>query len=293
MLPTLIKLLMAAAITCTVSAATSNELHNQYSAIFPSGNYNASSYRVATYLLERSEEVTEQEFRTLFSSFCAVSGSPMTPSPATRYKLSSPLVKTGSYETFDGVYPRTIVGSMYFSHLDVACEITSCKIDTKTVTTKDGAKLYHFAVIGNPCLSPEGVSQIKEQVPDLECSGDKLKEATLSDHGHVIVGMFHENGVPGHSTRFDKIVKFPKTKRFELYCANPSAESGLWNGVQNKSGVGDSFRKIALITPVSLIDDEPENEEGTAVSSDSRVEEVPTPFMCLCMFLISLSYMLQ
>merc|ERR1719428_2080217 len=93
------------------------------------------------------------------------------------------------------------------------CEIMNIKVDTKTVTTKDGPKQYHFAVIGNPCLSPEGLSEtwqdpmsgtktsLQEQVPDLKCSGDTLTGATLSDHGHIIIGMFHENGTPAHATR--------------------------------------------------------------------------------------------
>merc|ERR1712050_380499 len=69
-------------------------------------------------------------------------------------------------------------------------------VDTKSVRTVDGEKAYQFAVIGNPCKTPDAIPR---QAPDVNCEGSQLTKATISDHGYVIIGMLFEAGVPEHS----------------------------------------------------------------------------------------------
>jgi len=247
MVSEIMKLLLAASsIIACAALETPDELHNKYYTIFPSGNRNAASHRWATYVLERSEEMTDATFRNLFSSFCSVSGSPVYASPAKRWKMTLPLV--GKDES--------VTGMMYFCCAPCVCDTQEfIKVDTKTITTKDGPKQYHFTVIGNPCLRSEALSEqwqdafsgqlttLQQAAPDVKCSGYDLEKATLSDHGHIIIGMFFETDVSGHSTTD---VGFNDSGEAKGYC-----KSRADNGYQ--SGMGEIFRKVALITPVSQV----------------------------------------
>merc|ERR1712232_584187 len=103
---------------------------------------NAASHRWATYVFEHSQEMTDATFRTMFASFCAVSGSPVAVSPHKRWKMTLPMV-TGGETT----------GMMYFCCSPCVCDTWDfISVDTKTITTKDGPKQYHFTVLGNPCF---------------------------------------------------------------------------------------------------------------------------------------------
>ena len=124
---------------------TPQDLHREYSAIFHHGNRNAASHRWTTFLLERSAQMTEQRLELMFSGFCAVSGSPVRPVDYNRYRLTLPLVGGGR---------RT--GYMHYCCWPCVCDTQDfIRIDTKNVTTADGTRQYHFAVLGNPCDHPE------------------------------------------------------------------------------------------------------------------------------------------
>lgn len=244
MLSGLFKLLITAFVTLSAALQTPDDLHNQYYTIFPSGNRNAASHRWATYVLERSHEMTEVTFRNVMSGFCAVSGSPVYPSEQKRWKMYLPLVGTG----------QNVTGMLYFCCAPCVCDTQELiKIDTKTITTADGPKQYHFTVIGNPCLNAEALTQkwqdpfsgqevtLQQTAPDVQCSGDKLERATLSDNGYIIIGMFFESDTPNHAT---SDLGFSDSKDAQGYCQQ-RAENGY------ASGMGQIFRKVALITPVS------------------------------------------
>merc|ERR1712185_243092 len=78
---------------------------------------------------------------------------------------------------------------------------------TKNVTTADGIKQYHFAVIGNPCDHPEELTKpfiqpfgqrhttIAQDAREVRCKDGELLGATLSDHGYIIINMFFETGI--------------------------------------------------------------------------------------------------
>eukprot|EP00746_Dinoflagellata_sp_MGD_P141759 gnl/MRDRNA2_/MRDRNA2_74818_c0_seq3.p1 gnl/MRDRNA2_/MRDRNA2_74818_c0~~gnl/MRDRNA2_/MRDRNA2_74818_c0_seq3.p1 ORF type:complete len:368 (-),score=63.45 gnl/MRDRNA2_/MRDRNA2_74818_c0_seq3:384-1487(-) len=238
------KILVAASITACAALETPDELHKEYYTIFPNGNRNAASHRWATYVLERSTDMTDATLRNLFASFCAVSGSPVRASPQKRWKMTLPLVGKD----------QAITGMMYFCCSPCVCDTKEfIKVDTKTITTKDGPKQYYFTVIGNPCLHPEALTQewqdsfdgrmvtLQQKAPDVKCSGDELEKAMRSDHGHIIIGMFFEEDTPNHAT---SDLGFSDSKDAQGYCQQRAD-----NGYQ--SGMGQIFRKVALITPVS------------------------------------------
>lgn len=300
MLSEIMKFLVAASITVCAALETPDELHNQYYTIFPSGNRNAASHRWATYVLERSEAMPDATLRNLFSSFCSVSGSPVYPSPAKRWKMTLPQVGKD----------QPITGMMYFCCSPCVCDTQEfIKVDTKTITTKDGPKQYYFTVIGNPCMHSSALREswqdpfsgttvtLQQTAPDVKCSGYDLEKATLSDHGNIIIGMFFETGASGHSTSDEG---FNDSAEAKGYC-----EQRAQNGYQ--SGMGEIFRKVALITPVGEVKQELNStaaapaedytnvasndiDEGTAnpstpdIASSGRYEE-PSRALCICCLL--------
>lgn len=246
MLSGIVKFLLVASITVRAALQTPQDLHQKYYDIFPSGNRNAASHRWATYLLDRSEEMDEATFRSMFSSFCAVSGSPVTPFPGKRWKM-----------TLKQVTGEDMIGMMYFCCAPCVCDTQDMiQVDTKTITTKDGPKQYHFVVIGNPCLHTEALTQkwvdpfsgvetsLARSAPDVRCSATVLEKATLSDHGHIILSMFFEENSPGHATAGGE--GFQDSKELEGYCKR-RAEDGY------ASGMGEIFRKVALISPLGNV----------------------------------------
>jgi hypothetical protein len=244
MLSGFLKMLIASMITLSAALETADDLHNQYYTIFPSGNRNAASHRWATYVLERSGEMTDPTFRNVMSGFCAVSGSPVYASSAKRWKMTLPLVGTG----------EEVTGMMYFCCAPCVCDTQELiKLDTKTITTADGPKKYYFTVIGNPCLGADALEEkwqdpfsgqevtLQQTAPDVKCSGTDLEKATISDNGYIIIGMFFESDTPNHAT---SDLGFNDSGDAKGYC-----EERAKNGYQ--SGMGEIFRKVALITPMS------------------------------------------
>merc|ERR1719163_212526 len=82
------------------AAATSNEwtpskLHSQYSAIFKTGNRNAASHLWFSFVSQHSKTMSQDTFLQVSASFCAISGSPVSPASSRIYKTSLPLVTGG------------------------------------------------------------------------------------------------------------------------------------------------------------------------------------------------------
>ena len=106
----------------------------EYNNIFRFGNRNAASHLWSAFLLERAPTMTYERFELIMSGYCAISGSPVTPSDYTRYQLTLPLVS--------GTGTRT--GYMYYCCWPCVCDTQDfIRVDTKNVTTASGTRQYH------------------------------------------------------------------------------------------------------------------------------------------------------
>eukprot|EP00966_Prymnesium_polylepis_P007046 162511-Prymnesium_polylepis.1 len=110
----------------TASRADVRDLHREYGNVFKVGNRNAASHLWSSFILERAPTMTHERFELMASGYCAISGSPVTPSDYTRYQLTLPLVS--------GKGSRT--GYMYYCCWPCVCDTQDfIRVDTKNVTT--------------------------------------------------------------------------------------------------------------------------------------------------------------
>ena len=239
---------------------TLGDLRSEYQNIFRYGNRNAASHRWASFLLDRAEHIPEQKLVELFGGFCAVSGSPVQPGDYKRYRLSLPLAGGGG---------RTRAGFMYYCCWPCVCDTQDfIRADTKTIETKDGHVVKHFAVIGDPCRYEHKLDEpfvqpfdgrtttLRRDAAEVRCTADgRLEGATLSDNGHVIIGMFFdapEDSVddgqrpqPGRMRHLSGF-SFQDEAEFEPSCTDRAA-----NGYN--SGMGEIFRRVAQINPIDTV----------------------------------------
>ena len=231
------------------------ELHQRYSEIFRYGNRNAASHLWTSYILDRAAVTPAAQLELLFSGFCAVSGSPVYPSDYKRYRLRLKHAVTGVDE----------VGFMYYCCWPCVCDTWDfIKVDTLTVHTADGPKVYRFAVIGDPCLNEQQLdvpfiqpfdgrtTTLRRDAPEVRCENGRLIGATRTDHGFIAISMFfdapseeeEDRGVwqPGRVVQRDGHV-FQDDVEYSDMCSQRAA-----NGYD--SGMGEIFRKVAAITPV-------------------------------------------
>ena len=238
------------------------DLHREYGRIFRHGNRNAASHLWASFLLDRAAGMTHERFVDLFKGFCAVSGSPVTPSDYKRYRLTLPHV-VGGLES----------GIMYYCCWPCVCDTQDfIRIDTLNVTTLDGMRQYRFAVLGNPCSRPEmldaeflqpfdgRMTTLRREAPEVRCDGPGPPiGATVSDHGYTIMSMFFDvpdaerdttmtstvaagEPSPGRMTERGEVA-FQDEYEFGEMCRDRAA-----NGYN--SGMGEIFRKVAAISPI-------------------------------------------
>ena len=236
------------------------ELHQRYSEIFRYGNRNAASHLWTSYILDRASVTPAAQIESLFSGFCAVSGSPVYPSDYKRYRLRLKHAVTGVDE----------VGFMYYCCWPCVCDTWDfIKVDTLTVNTADsGPKAYRFAVIGDPCRNEEQLdvpfvqpfdgrtTTLRRDAPEVRCENGQLIGATRTDHGFVAISMFFDaptdeeadRGVwqPGRITRSGGHV-FQDDVEYSDMCTERAS-----NGYN--SGMGEIFRRVAAITPISTED---------------------------------------
>ena len=235
------------------------ELHQRYSEIFRYGNRNAASHLWTSYILDRAAVTPAAQIELLFSGFCAVSGSPVYPSDYKRYRLRLKHAVTGVDE----------VGFMYYCCWPCVCDTWDfIKVDTLTVNTADGPKAYRFAVIGDPCRNEEQLdvpfvqpfdgrtTTLRRDAPEVRCENGQLIGATRTDHGFVAISMFFDaptdeeadRGVwqPGRITRSGGHV-FQDDVEYSDMCSERAS-----NGYN--SGMGEIFRRVAAITPISTED---------------------------------------
>merc|ERR1712032_1227206 len=125
--------------------STIRDLRAEYGNIFRRGNRNAASHLWSSFLLQRSKQMTPERLETLFTGFCAVSGSPVSPNPYSRYKM-----------VLDRVDGTEVTGFTYYCCWPCVCDTQDfIRVDTLTVPTAEGPKQYQFLVIGDPCLDPQ------------------------------------------------------------------------------------------------------------------------------------------
>jgi len=224
---------------------TIGDLWDEYSNIFPNNNRNAASHRWANFILERSAGLEVKVIEQLFRGFCAVSGSPVTPSTGKRYKYSLPKVAGGSLNGF-----------VYHCCSPCVCDTQEfIRVDTKTVQTAAGPRKFNFQVVGNPCSSPlfnatykalwqdpfnpSRKSSLAQSAPDVNCHDKNLVASVMSDNGNVIVGMlFDEEPDNFEGMQYTDVANQPQLQQF---CVERKAAG-------YNSGMGVIFAKVANIT---------------------------------------------
>jgi hypothetical protein len=236
------------------------DLHREYHNIVRVGNRNAASHLWASFLLERAPQMTWERLQFFFTGFCAVSGSPVRPSDYTRYQLTLPSVTGGE-----------IRGFMYYCCWPCVCDTNDfIRVDTMNITTAEGTRRTHVAVIGDPCKRPEalrepftqpfygrGVTTLEREAAEVRCHEGKLAGATWSDHGHPVIQLFPLSGdgavpplaaaeppTPGRMrSEPGTSLNFQDEFEYSAMCAQREA-----NGFN--SGMGEIFRRVAMISPV-------------------------------------------
>lgn len=243
---------------------TVRDLHREYGSIFKYGNRNAASHLWSAFLLDRSTQMSGKKLESLFRGFCAISGSPVNPSSYNRYRLSLPKASGGKS-----------IGYMQYCCWPCVCDTQDfIFVDTKTVETADGPRVFDFAVIGNPCNNSAKLSvpfvqpfdgrqtTLLREAPEIRCHDGELLGAPISDHGHVILSMFFDaqdvdeeagsvairsqTPQPGRISTANGI-QFQDEMEFEDMCVD-RARAGY------NSGMGEIFRKVAAISPLKSLD---------------------------------------
>eukprot|EP00940_MAST-03C_sp_MAST-3C-sp2_P001808 g1808.t1 len=239
------------------------DLHREYGNIFKYGNRNAASHLWSAFLLKRAAQFDEETFDTLFSGFCAVSGSPVRPNDYNRYKLTLPQVG-GGFAT----------GYLHYCCWPCVCDTQDfIRVDTKTYVLKDGKeRVGRFAVIGNPCNSTRALDEpfvqpfdgrtttLRREAPEVRCSasGDLLG-AVMSDRGHVIISMFFElppgevdpaSVVPSGPPQPGRISFVEGVSVQDEYEWGPTCVQRAEGGY--RSGMGEIFRRVAAIAPIPI-----------------------------------------
>jgi len=230
------------------------DLANQYSNIFKTGNRNAASHLWASFILQRAGSMPSGKLGQIFHGFCAVSGSPLPDDPRTMYKATLPKVGGG-----------TVTGVSRHCCQPCICDlIENVHVDTKTIDTADGTRTFDFLVIGDPCLKADLLAQpfadpfsgrnssLSDAAPELKCEGGKLAGAMFSDHGHPIIGMFFtdpasleavpEVSVDHHKEAAAAAVSDPTFGYGEI-CSMRKAQG-------YNSGMGLIFHLVARISPI-------------------------------------------
>jgi hypothetical protein len=251
------------------------DLHAEYRNIFRHGNRNAASHLWGKFLLDRADQMTEAKLIEMFSGFCAVSGSPVSPHHYNRYRLTLPLVGGGN-----------ATGYFHYCCWPCVCDTQDfIRVDTRTVTTLDGTREYRFGVIGNPCTKADALHKpwtdaiharpttLAQVAAEVRCDGNVLVNAPLSDHGHVIISMFFDAAnaedvvdvpTPGR-IREAGGVQYQHEGEFAAMCEDRKRHN-------YNSGMGEIFRKVAEIAPIETCASLPEPRKIEEVAgSDGKL----------------------
>jgi len=244
--------LMSSSALSQSSAPSIGDLHNNYGAIFQTGNRNAASHLWSSWILNQAKSLDTSGLTELFTGFCPVSGSPVTPSAYNTYRYSLPSLAGGH-----------AVGFIHHCCAPCVCDtLDMIHADTLTVQLADGPRKLTFAVIGDPCAHASALqtpfndpfsgssTTLGATAPEVRCDASgRLHGATFSDHGAVVIGLLPEapplgpgptEPTPGRVTTADG-VSFQDAREFAPFCTE-RASSGY------SSGMGLIFREVAKIT---------------------------------------------
>jgi len=209
---------------------TVSRLHGAYYDIFNPPNRNAASHLWVNHVLKSSKSLTKNEILNLFGAFCPVSGSPVTPAASNLYKGLK--VGRASSNVNDTV-------NVHVCCWPCICDIQAfVKTDELTVKVKSEVgddfedHIFQVLVIGDPCSKPW---KIPSSAPAVKCENGKLKDAVLSDNGHVVIGMSQPDDTYTMFTR--------DAANFKSDCDKRKA-SGY------HSGMGKIFLRVAQISPI-------------------------------------------
>lgn len=216
------------------------DLHREYGNIFRHGNRNAASHLWSSFLLDRAPFMPAKRLEKLATGYCAVSGSPVTPMPQTRYKMS--------LDHVDGSGRQ--LGFMYYCCWPCVCDTEDfIRVDSKTVRTRDGPRKFNVSVIGNPCDRPDELTRpfsqpfdnrhttIAESAAEVRCGpGGRLEGATMSDNGYVILSLFLDASKDNSVLANDEYAGMCEDRKNHGY----------------NSGMGEIFRRVAAIAPVDI-----------------------------------------
>lgn len=215
-----------------------DDLNDQSCNVLHNGNNwqtgSAASFKWFKFLADRAASKSESEFLELNKGYCPISGGPISGEDSGKVTLR----KVGG---------GTETGLFYFCCPSCLCDMVDVvRVDTKSIARKGGSSSFRVLVIGNPCENPSKLIEqfddpvhpgtkvtLRDTAPEVACTGSKLDGAILSDGGHPIVGILHPN--TGSATVEDTdMVKECKARK-----------------VDSEIGMGEIFRKVAEITPLS------------------------------------------
>ena len=259
------------------AAVTVDELHQHYGDIFVTNNRNAASHLWASWVLNRAATLSKASVEQLFSGFCPVSGSPVSPTDYNAY-----------HYTLRSLVPGEEHASGLMHHCCAPCVCDTQDMmwaDTKTVDLADGSTALTFAVIGDPCQHAAtlerpftdpfsgGQTTLAATAPEVQCGKDgKLKGATYSDHGGVIIGLLRTAPAPSTAAPAEPTpgrittvgaVHFQDSREYAGFCVSRASQG-------YNSGMGMIFRKVAEITRLTAA-------ATAATAASTAVAATPSP----------------
>lgn len=203
---------------CRVTRSA-EELHSEYSCIFENGNRNAASHKWANHVLSHSKELSLEEVVSQLSSFCPVSGSPVSGA------------RRGWEESFSEG------DEVHYCCWPCSCDLRDAireeraKVEDVMVETKEGKTSLKLILLKDVCkereLSNEETTPVSS-APDVVCKDGKMTGATHVGDDFFVIGMASESS----SSRSNRVSDFTCERR---------AEKGY------KNGMGDIFRRVASL----------------------------------------------
>eukprot|EP00310_Coccolithus_braarudii_P020951 CAMPEP_0183341526 /NCGR_PEP_ID=MMETSP0164_2-20130417/7792_1 /TAXON_ID=221442 /ORGANISM="Coccolithus pelagicus ssp braarudi, Strain PLY182g" /LENGTH=174 /DNA_ID=CAMNT_0025511883 /DNA_START=278 /DNA_END=798 /DNA_ORIENTATION=- len=173
--------------------------------------------------------------------------------------------------TLPAVYGGAVSGFMYYCCWPCVCDTNDfIRADTLNITAVDGvSRKSHVAVIGNPCDRAEalrepfvqpfygrGETTLEREAAEVRCTAEgKLRGATLSDHGHVVIQLFPLAGDGKPAVALQAVTPTPGRMTVDptsgLHYQDegeyaPMCEEREDNGFN--SGMGEIFRRVAMIS---------------------------------------------
>lgn len=242
----------------SVKLDTVDDLAQQYSNIFKTGNRNAASHLWVKFILDRADTLSAEKVETLFHGFCAISGSPIPDIPRTEFKVTLPRVGGGN-----------VTGVTRHCCWPCICDATELvKVDTKKINTATGPKSFNFLVIGDPCLHEEelktvytdpfsgGQTTLAQDAPEVTCHNGKLTNAVYSDNGYPMIGMLFD-APAGAAPQEAMLGTLPSSEQVQANLISQDATWGFGKMCTERkkegynSGMGKIFHKVAIISPIA------------------------------------------